>query len=297
MVRVGWRERGFARQSVTMIDPMYRYWLYPSCWRRWPAVVRMGIAATACGISIWLATIPLLVWLPHRAWESWDGLGAELIYMAFLILLSLLLILAGSLAIAPERDRQTWESLVVTPLGVPRIVRAKLCCRLLRCSAFIALLLPFWIAWAFEVLSLNSAGPAETSSGLAAARMTIYLIWMGLRTVGHVLPCVSLGLLISSFCRRGRTALTIACAAVAGYGLLLWGLSAVWPTGLSDPANEICTRLFMWPFLPVEWDFYEPGSFVSSHWVADAISDAAWLIVLPLLCYALAVWRCKRFRA
>src|SRR5438105_4284615 len=112
-----------------MVSPILRYWLYPACWRRWPVAARWGIAVSGCAISVWLATIPLRIWLPQKAWQGFDGYGAEMLYMLFLLLLSAALSCAGALIIAPERERQTWDSLFLSPVGIPAMIRAKLGCR------------------------------------------------------------------------------------------------------------------------------------------------------------------------
>ena len=265
----------------------------PSFWRRWPGLARLGIVLACCLISLWIATIPLFVWLPRKAWQGWDGYGAELIYMVFLVLLSLFLTLAGSLTIAPERERQTWESLYITPIGVSALVRAKLVCRLVRCAVPILLMLPFWIAWGFEVLTINGAGPAGKPDALTSLRLTIFLGWLSLRTLGHILPCVTLGMLISALCRKARAALGIACVAVVGYGSAIWALSNIPFPGFA-PQTEKGSKLLLWPILPVDWSHYESGGIVSSYWASDVIADTAWIIVLPIVCYWLTVWRCRK---
>jgi hypothetical protein len=276
--------------SILAINPIYRFWICPSFWRRWPNFARIGIVLVSCAASLSAAAIPLFVWLPLKSWQGWDGLGAELIYFAFLILLSLFLMLAGSLTIAPERERQTWESLFITPLGIPALVRAKLVCRFARCALAILFVMPFWIAWGYEVLMVNQAGPAGVQDGLTSVRVAIFLGWFGVRTAGHILPCVALGMLISSFCRRGRAALTTACVTVVAYGLLTSTLLNLPSVHLS----ESISKLVLWPILNLDWQHYQPDHLVSTQWASDAIADTAWMIALPLVCYFLAIWRCRR---
>jgi hypothetical protein len=214
--------------------------------------------------------------------------------MAFLILLSLFLTLAGSLTVAPERERQTWENLVVSPLGIPAVIRAKLACRVIRSTGIILLMLPFWIAWAYEVLTVNSAGPVDGRFAIVSIRLPIFLAWLGFRTLGHALPCVALGMLISSLCRRGRTALAISSTMVVAYGAITWMALNFPGSALSPWKTEIGSKLLLWPILPVDWANYKGAEILSSHWTSDAISDVAWLIVLPAICYVLTVWRCRR---
>ena len=45
--------------------------------------------------------------------------------MLFLLLLSAALSCAGALIIAPERERQTWDSLLLSPVGIPAMICAK----------------------------------------------------------------------------------------------------------------------------------------------------------------------------
>lgn len=277
------------------MDSIYRYWLVPSSLRRRSRPVRLCVVLGCALLSVWLMTIPLEVWLPRKTWEGWDGFTAELLYMAFLLVLSVFLLCAGALTIAPERDRQTWESLIVAPFGVPSIVRAKLFARILRCAGFLLILVPFFVAWAYEVLTINGVGPADPKSPLRDTRLTIYLCWLGARLIGHILPFVSIGVLISSFCRRSRTALSLAITSMIGYVALIWGLSspplANYFTGISaEVAGQIC----LWPWSPPYYYNYETGWLISNQWTFDAAGDAVWLIIIPIACYFISVRRCKR---
>ena len=280
--------------TVVSANPLYRYWMVPSFWRRWPALARMATLTLCIAVSLLLAGIPLFVWLPNKSWQGWDGYSALLFYMGFLILLSFFLTLAGSLTIAPEHERQTWESLYLTPLGVPAVVRAKLLCRLIRCGSAILLTLPFWVAWGYEVLTINKVGPVESHSSLSPVRLSIFLSWLSLRTVGHMLPCVAVGMLISAYSRKARTAMSLACSAVVAYGSLAWGLSSMPGLYLSSRQVEVCTKLIWWPTLPVEWQNYDAGSLVSTSWNSDVMADVVWMALIPALCYWLTVRRCRR---
>jgi ABC-type Na+ efflux pump permease subunit len=218
--------------------------------------------------------------------------------MAFLLVLSVFLTCAGALTIAPERERRTWESLVASPYGVAAIVRAKLVARVLRCAVLALILTPFFIAWAFEVLCINETGPGDPGSRYYHARMSIYLAWLGLRLIGHVLPFVSLGVLISSSCRRARTALVAAIVVVMGYVALIWGMSSVpLPESVQHALSGIAGYVIIWPFTPADWQSFEPNSLVSHYWWRDAIGDVVWMMVIPLIAYALSVRRCKRLVA
>ena len=240
---------------------------------------------------------PLTVWLPHRAWLGWDGYFVELIYVAFLILVCLFCLFAGALTIAPEIEKQTWESLYLAPIGVASVVRAKLICRLARCGAALALTLPFWLAWAYEAFTVNGVGPAKENNAQSGMRMGIYLSWTGLRLAAHAIPCVAIGGFFSAIAKRGRAAMGMCGALVVGYGSALWTLSGLFTYDLGGRLTDYLTTAIYWPILPIEWNRYESIGLWPPNYGPEIAADCLWLLAIPAGFAMLTIARCRRLRS
>ncbi len=275
---------------------LYRYWILPSRWRRWPIRVRLLLALGLVAVSLSLGLIPLCIWLPHQDWQGFDGFGAFFCGIGFLSMVDLFAGLAGATLLAGERDRGTWESLQLTPLGTRCLVRIKLICRCLLCGMIAALTLPFWLGWAYEVLAVNNTGPFDRSPELAfrvAVRMTIFLIWLAVRITGRVIPFVALGMATSARSRSQRNALAITAIVVIAIQVgayfaagPLGSLLHLWSPHLPlDPLNAV----LWWPLIPNDFSYYSMTGLLSSQWRADMVGDVVWLGALPYLFYRLAV--------
>jgi hypothetical protein len=94
----------------------------------------LGVLVTLLvgGVSLGLAAVAgwALFWQRDLAWEAWatNELGAILQDTGFLlsVLLQFGIGLRAAVSIASERDRATWDALLVTPLAPDEIVPAKL---------------------------------------------------------------------------------------------------------------------------------------------------------------------------
>lgn len=276
---------------------LFRYWIFPLRWRRWPRLVRWGLTLALIGLSLYLGSIPLLVWLPDHAWAGFDGYFVLFEGMVFLALVDIGAALAGATILAAERERGTWEPLTLTPLGIAAIVRTKLMARALLCAGVVALTLPFWLAQAYEVLAVNDgeerayfSGDGHLSSAWVAARIGLYLAWLALRIVGRVLPFLTWGLALSARCARTRTALMLTAGSLFGLCIALW--FAVGPS-LAFLFPKLPSRDLMliagWPLFPNDFMYYARTGLVSTKWRADLIADGIWLVILPYLLYRLAV--------
>jgi len=84
-----------------------------------------GVSLGLAGVAVWA-----LLWQRDPAWEAWatNELGSILDDTGFLlsVLLQFGIGLRAAVSIASERDRATWDALLVTPLTPDEIVPAKL---------------------------------------------------------------------------------------------------------------------------------------------------------------------------
>ena len=124
----------------------------------------------------------------------------------FLIVLVAPALSAGS--IAGERERQTFDLLLVTGVGVRKIIIGKL----MESFAFLALL----ILMSAPVMAL-----AFATSGVTLGQIMINIFWLLLIS----LEALSVGMLLSVLCRRSLTAIIGAYMAVFLLGGLSWALA------------------------------------------------------------------------
>ena len=292
---------------------LYYYWAVPARWRRWPSLVRTALMTSVLGLSLGLTGLPLFVWRPQGIWAGLDGLWVLWAFMLFLVLVNLAAALAGATTIALERERRTWDALVVTTTGVGAILRRKLLLRVALCAVILSLTIPFWLGTVFVVLEVNGFGPFALANTeiyptalealWKAYRIRTFLAWLVLRLVGHALPFVAVGLAVSSRCGRLRTALAWAGAITFGLCALAW---PAWPPfTLGDSAfwNHLprwLFRLIAWPVWPNDFSYYDnltesvTTGLYSPVWKTDLAADVLWIGVLPLVLYCLAVRWARR---
>lgn len=283
---------------------LYRYWIMPSCWRRWPSPARWMVVMACIGIALWLGSIPLLRWLPERRDEGIRGFDTELSGMLFLALVDIGSAIAGATVLAGERERGTWELLLLTRLGIARIVRAKIAARAILAMGVVALMLPFWLAWAYETLAVNASWdkPFYTDHGrlptsFTALRMGIFLLWLAVRILGRVVSFVTLGAAISARCKRVRTALIVTTGTIFVACVLIWFVLVEFgAVDLLFPAlpKQTVYTIVGWPLLPNDWEHFTPTNLISTRWRVDLLNDILWIGALPWSLYGLAVYWSKR---
>ena len=113
---------------------------------------------------------------------------------------------AGS--IAGERERQTFDLLLVTGVGTRRIVMGKM----MESFAFLALM----ILCGAPVMML-----AYVTGGVPVSGLLMTLLWLMLTAA----EALGVGMLCSVICRRTLTAVITSYLAVTALGLLSWGLA------------------------------------------------------------------------
>jgi ABC-type Na+ efflux pump permease subunit len=271
-----------------MDTTLFRYWFFPKRWRRWSDGQRFSfVALTLCLIG-GLSFLPLIL-LPTHVGEGFVGYGEEVLGMLFFFIVNVSSALAGSTLITRERDLRTWEALAQTPIGIPAIVRGKWLARTLFAVGSVGLFVPFWLVFTAVILSMNDGetrayytASGEMPHAWVAARLGIFLLWLAMRVLGHAIPFVSIGLLVSACCSKTRTAIALTAGIVvlilptALYFLMI-GFN------LFHDSRSFSTAFGLWPILPNSFEAYTAGSLVSSHWANDLFADIFWIVLLPIL--------------
>jgi hypothetical protein len=281
-----------------MNDALYRYWILPSRWRRWPRWKRWCTGSLLAVSIFWLSSVPFRVWRPESAWQGRSGYEVLQDGMLFFMLVNLASALVGAAAIAGERERGTWEALLLTRLGVTAIVRAKLLSRAALMSGLVALTLPFWLMWTYQVLEVNNrsslafyADAAAFAPAKTALRIGLFLSWLSVRLVGRVLTFATLGLAISARSRQTRRALALTGFLITLLCVTLWvenGLLCV-VFGYPSLPLSLAGRVIGWPMLPNDFEYFTQSGIVSTLWREDLLADALWLVLLPSVFFRLAV--------
>ena len=271
--------------------PLYRYWIPPSRWRQWSVARRLTVIIVALAASFSLACIPLCVWLPQHAWSGWSGYFVPQFGMIFLAIVDVGAAVAGATVIASERERGTWEPLLLTSLGVSRLVRVKFAARLVLCMLVVGLALPFWLGWAYEVLVDNDrdVNAYYTANGTlphfhVALRLSLFLMWLAIRIVGRTVPFTAFGLAVSARCKRVRTAILIAISSLIGVCVVLWHClpNGAWGSHLyMNPIGAVAASLLVWPISPNSYDGYSATGLLPGEWRMDLYADLLWLLAIP----------------
>jgi|SRR5579871_5102872 len=204
--------------------------------------------------------------------------------------------------LAGERERRTWDALLLTGLGVRNIVRAKFLSSLALCFAVLIFFLPFLLTFLYKIQIENGLAfvvdimpgdkPLLDEWPPSFPVATIYLFWLTVRLFGHILTFLSLGMAISAYCNRIKTALTTTILLVAGGNFALFCFDvrdSIWME------EKPIYWALGWPLLLVEYirsstDFW----LHNRHWLNDLLSDALWIGILPWFFYRLALRGSRR---
>ncbi|MCW3099208.1 MAG: hypothetical protein JWL77_4826 [Chthonomonadaceae bacterium] len=282
-----------------MDTTLFRYWFFPKRWRRWSDRQRFGFLALMLAVIGGFSFLPLTL-LPTHVGEGMFGYVEELLGMLFFFGVNVGSALAGATLIARERDLRTWEALAQTPIGISAIVRVKWLARTLFAVGSVGLFVPFWLVFTAVILSMNEGetrvyytASGEMAPWWTAARFGIFLLWLAIRIVGHVVPFVSIGLLVSACCSKTRTAIAV----TAGIVVLLLPMALYFlMIGFSvfNDDRSFSSAFGLWPILPNSFDAYTAGSLVSSHWANDLGADIFWIVALPIILLVFASRICLR---
>ncbi len=289
---------------------LFRYWFVPKRWRLWSDGKRFGFMAFLFLVVGGLSFLPLLL-LPARIGEGFDGYWAQLLGLLFFLVVNVACALAGAPLITREYELGSWESLVLTAVGMPRIVRFKWLARTLFAMGSIGIFVPFWLLLTSVVLYLNDGEDRAyyTKGGhlphtWSALRLGIFLLWLAIRIPCHAIPFVTLGAFISACCRKTRRAIGITLTSVVllQVALILLYLASmggnVFVTSTakgSEAFHNFFLRIgLLWPFLPNSYDDYSAHSLLSKNWQNDLTGDVVWILVVPAALLFFTLRLCRR---
>jgi ABC-type transport system involved in multi-copper enzyme maturation permease subunit len=152
---------------------------------RWLGVSAVAAATTLAGLTILGEAAPgypsarevvvLLAGLPPAQWSDQfqaAGDGFRRLGLVAMFLATLLLGLRCSGAVTGERERQTWEALLLTPLAVKQLLRSKL-------WGIVGASYPYLFAYALPALLLSFLG------GPAAFLWTLFLLGLTWLAMGY----------------------------------------------------------------------------------------------------------------
>lgn len=282
-----------------MDTTLFRYWFWPPRWRRWSDGRRFAFLGLLLALVGGFSFLPLLL-LPARMGEGLNGYLELLLGVLFFLIVNVACALAGATLITRERELGAWEALVLTPVGMPAIVRGKWLARTVLAMGGIGVFVPFWLLFTGVVLFLNDGeerayytGDGKLPFVWTAARLGFFLGWLAVRILGHAVPFVSIGLLVSALCRKtraaiGLTATTVVLILPVALYLLFWGLSRI------DQELDFVSSAILWPILPNDFNSFTAHSLVSTHWAFDLTADILWIVVLPAALLLLTLRLCRR---
>lgn len=282
-----------------MDGTLFRYWFFPKRWKRWSDGKRFSFIAMLILIAGGCSLLPLLL-LPTRVGQGIFGYVAELLGMVFFLIVNISSALSGATLITRERELNTWEALQLSPIGMVAIVRGKWLARTLFAMGSVGLFVPFWLLFAAVVLSMNDGperayytGEGNLPGGWIALRLGIFLGWLAIRILVHVVPFVSLGMLVSACTRKTRTAIAL----TAGLTVLVLPILLYFfllSFSVFDANRNFAQAFALWPILPNSFEGYTAGAMISEHWRIDLLADLFWIAALPAVLLFLTLRACRR---
>jgi ABC-type Na+ efflux pump permease subunit len=269
------------------VTPLLRYWLLPGRFRRLPIAAQAASAALALLITAGVSAAILRGRIAQTAFTP-ATLAAMILFIGTPSILCIAGMLAGATLIAAERQKQTWDSLLLVPIPVARLICLKLAARLAYCFALATPLVVWLVCCLYRLVfdsGIFSDGPAP-SPAMRRLRVAIFLTWSGLDVIARLLPAVLLGAAISARCRKVNDALLICFALLAGYAVLFWQMLTTLhvPSVLESASPVMAVELFRWPALPYLSGEY-PGvrMLLPTGWQNNVVADLIWVVVVPLL--------------
>jgi hypothetical protein len=273
--------------------PLLRYWLLPGRLRRLPRVAQIAVA-----VIFILMTASLAVAIA-RTKESIFSFGPLLIPAMILLyglpgILSGLGVFAGATLIASERQKQTWEALLLSPMPVRQVVGLKMLARLAFC---LLLALPPTV-WLITLVHVTVRENGFSNDGVlpprnvAVIRIAIFLIWTFLHVIGHLLPFLALGAAVSARSRKVIDALLFCSIILTGYAVIFWQLIVTAHVrNIMEPSNSgLGLALFRWPVLPyLSGDFPSRRMILPSGWQNNLMADLIWMAAIPTVFTLLAI--------
>lgn len=205
---------------------LFHYWIVPGKLRRVPPVALIALLIAAASFAYFSS-----LYSTRTLREDDPGivyLLRQLLLLQYYLLPSLfctLGLIAGATTIAPDRQKQTWEALLLTRMKATDVVHAKILVLLTQCLLLmLPLYIPLFVAFTHRWSGLLSVRDEYISNhvikyGLRDADMVragLYLAWTSASLLGHLFTGLMVGMAISACCKRIQTALVLCGSIIAG---------------------------------------------------------------------------------
>jgi len=282
-------------------NPIWTYRIRAHWWRRLPAPARaiaIVLALAAAAASSWLVTC----WAAGEVATAAAGRHAGLarytavwfsapipqrfvnwVYSVYSILAACAGALCGSLAIVRDRQRGTWDAMILSRLRPREIIVGKFAVALIPCVLLGLWALPVWVGMFF---SFEHVGALWKASAWPPWAM---ILWICVRALGRPLPFLAMGLYVSLGSRSLVDAVSVAT------GLTCVVLMACHSLIEDVPYDSYTIELIPVWFLS-RWVFLQPAVTESNHpfvflriWSShsvlflSAMTDFLWIALVPSL--------------
>ena len=175
-----------------------------------------------------------------------------------------------------------------------QIVLLKLTARVAFCLIVATPAAIFFAALMFKIVQSGgfTTYGLDTPVRVQRLRTALVVIWMPLQTLAHLLPFVTLGLVVSAGCRKVNHALMASSAILMAYAVLFWQLCTTFR--VSDMVNKsnpgLWFVLLRWPALPFLSGDYSTGrSILPDGWQNNLAADLIWSLLVPALLLPIAI--------
>jgi len=278
------------------MNPLLRYWLFPGFWRRlntaWKCVFLIAVVALTLGVAFLIIRAngqsfingPLLV-------------PAGILFISLPSLLVLFGAFAGGTLIASERQRQTWDTLLLSTLSVRTIVIQKVIARLVFC-ALLAAPVTLWLVAVLYHVAPRSGGlftvGGSPSRNTTVLRIVIFLIWTFFDVLLHLVPGLAFGTALSARSRKVTHALLIGATVFIAYGYILFvaATTAATRSAISSQDPDLLAVLLRWPLIPyLSGQYPEAHILLPSGWWKCLVAELLWALALSALFLRSAIAR------
>jgi len=267
--------------------PLIRYWLFPGRLRRLPLA-----GAIALVLAIVLVTSGLTVAIVRQ--RQYAVTTGPLMIPGIVLLIGLPSILcifgtfAGATLIAGERQKQTWETLLLSTLSVPKVVLLKLATRLVFCLLAAVPVTTWLTALMYKVVQDNGFFSVTVAPppAIRATRIAIFLSWTFLHVIAHLVPFVALGMAVSARSKRVNEALLASSVILIVYVVLFWQMfTTLHVKDLLESSHPALTlEIFRWPVLPyLSGEYPTARNILPEGWRNTLAADLIWTLAVPAL--------------
>ena len=274
------------------MSPLLRYWLIPGRLRRLPIWGQIALAVFVVCLTI---VVSIAIFRIKGSVQTGPlNYAGAILLLGLPVTLSVLGTFAGAMLIAGERQKQTWEPLLLGAVSVGKLVSVKLAARLIFC---LLMVLPATI-W-FECLmyrliqengfSWDQYPPTPTTFRI---RTCLFLVWTFLQILGHLLPFMTLGAAVSARCRKVKDALLVSSGLLTAYGVLFWqmAISTRFQAIVNSSHPGLGLEAFRWPVVPyLSGEYSDSRDILAIGWRTTLAADLIWTLAVPAVFLTLAI--------